>query len=151
MSPLIFATSLIALFSPVHAEECQLLLDSSQVLPIQLVLEDPAHLNALPDNAAAVACPRASLVPMPSDIRVLTEWGVAFGIIEDGPRSLWIWMEDGRLQVTVDDGELTPAEAAAVSEWLESSQAQVDAAFAGDHVRNGLETGPHQPVVVGVS
>lgn len=130
MSILIFAASLLAFSSPVHGEECRLLLSKSESVPIQLALDNPTRLNALPDDAEAVACPRPSLVPMPSDVRVLSEWGVAFGIIEDGPRSLWIWAAEGRLQIKVDDGELSSAEAAAVRDWLERSQTQFDAALA---------------------
>lgn len=130
MTIMIFAASLLALFSPVHGEECRLLLSKSESVPIQLALDNPTRLTTLPDDAAAVACPRTSLVPMQSDVRVLSEWGIAFGIIEDGPRSLWIWAADGRLQVKVDDGELSSAEAAAVRDWLERSQTQFDAALA---------------------
>lgn len=130
MAILIFAAGLLALSSPASSEECQLLLNKSQPVPIQLTLDSLTRLNTLPSDASAVACPRASLVPMQNDVRVLTEWGVAFGIVEDGPRSLWIWAADGRLQVKVDDGELTPTEAAAVRHWLERSQTLFDAALA---------------------
>jgi hypothetical protein len=129
MTSLMFAAIFLALSSPAHAEDCRLLSNKSQIAPIQLTLDGSAPLNTLPEDASAVACPRASLVPRQSDVRVLTEWGVALGLVESGPRTLWIYAADGRLKVTVDDGELTPAEAAAVRDWLEKSQTLFDAAL----------------------
>jgi len=67
---------------------------------------------------------------MANDVRVLIEWSVAFGIVEEGPRALWIWARAGRLQTTVDHGELSVAESAAVNAWLETAQARFDAALA---------------------
>lgn len=87
---------------------------------------DPA---ALPQGTNGVVCRRPSIVPRAEDVRVLTEWRVAFGITEDGPRALWIWARDRRLQTIVDHGALSVAERAAVDDWLAAAQARFDASL----------------------
>jgi hypothetical protein len=67
---------------------------------------------------------------MANDLRVLAELGVAFGIVEDGPRSLWLYTDGDRLQVQVDGGELRPSEATAVNDWLAVAQSRFGKALA---------------------
>ena len=61
-------------------------------------LDQETRLNPadLPERTFAVMCSRGCIVPRPSDVRVLSEWRVPFGIAEQGPRSLWISAEAGR-------------------------------------------------------
>jgi hypothetical protein len=100
----------------------------SSELVIDLTGEAPLDRAALPPGTIAIACPRASIVPRPQDIRILTELGVSFGLIEErGRRSLWIWSEDGLLRTEVDNGELSRVEAAAVSHWTASAQPRFEA------------------------
>lgn len=89
---------------------------------------DPA---LLPPGTSAIVCRRPSLVPLANDVRVLIEWRVAFAVSGDGPRMLWISARDGRLQITVDHGELNVAEAAAVDDWLKMAQARFAASLGG--------------------
>ena len=127
MVTLLLAAALLAPL-PLQPEYCQLVLTGGQTEPLALALDDPARLAPLPEGSTAIACPRASIVPIGNDLRVLTELGVAFGIIEEGPRSLWLYAADGRLQVQIDSGELSPPEAAAVSDWLARAQGRFDEA-----------------------
>jgi hypothetical protein len=84
----------------------------------------------LPLGASGIACPRDSIVPEPSDLRVLTELGVSFGVVDATGRSLWIWTRAGRLQIHVEHGELVAVERAAVDAWTVAAQRRFDAALA---------------------
>jgi hypothetical protein len=123
------------LVSPAQAEECQAGRTGAdgepQTTAIIVDLASSTRLDpaALPERTSAVACRRSSIVPMPDDVRVLIEWAVAFGIAEQGPRVLWIWARAGRLRFTVDHGELSIAERAAVDDWLKAAQARFAAAL----------------------
>ena len=123
--------------SPAHADQCvasPMNPDSNFQFPrVELDLGNRARLDRaqLPAGTAIVVCRRPSLVPQAGDLRVLLEWGVAFGIAEDeGPRSLWISSSAGRLEITVDNGELSAAEQAAVDAWLAGAQARFTAGLA---------------------
>lgn len=98
-----------------------------QTTPVVINFASEEPLNAaLPQGASGVACPRYSVVPLPEDIRVLTELGVSLGWMEEGGRSLWIWSQNGLLQITVDNGDLSPAEAAAVNRWSAVAQSRFE-------------------------
>jgi len=132
----VLAIALPALWtSPARAEECVASpMDAAsdfQFPRVTLDLGSGAKLDpaALPPGTAAILCPRPSLVPLADDIRVLLEWNVAFGILEPGQRMLWVSATAGRLQITVDDGELNAAEQAAVDAWVATSQARFTAAL----------------------
>jgi hypothetical protein len=84
----------------------------------------------LPQGASGIACPRASIVPEPADLRILTELGVSFGVVDPTGRSLWIWTRAGRLQIHVEHGELAGGERAAVDAWTVAAQGRFDAALA---------------------
>lgn len=130
---------IVALFassvSTAQAEECSAAwTDASGEAHIASIVINLASTNslgaaALPQRTSGVACPRASIVPLPNDVRVLIELGVSLGIMDEGGRALWIWARGGRLQTTIDNGELSPAEAAAVREWSEAAQARFDEAL----------------------
>lgn len=121
--------TLVAATNPsVHAENCVAgWIDAhgeSQTTPVVINFASEELLNAaaLPQGASSVACPRDSVVPLPEDIRVLTELGVSLGLVEEGGRSLWIWSQSGLLQTTVDNGDLSPAEVVAVNRWSAVTQ-----------------------------
>jgi hypothetical protein len=123
--------------TPAHADPCvsaPMNPDSNFQFPhFELDLGDGVRLDRarLPAGTAIVVCRRASLIPQPDDLRVLMEWNVAFGISEDrGPRSLWISATAGRLEITVDNGELSVAEQAAIDAWVAAAQARFSAALA---------------------
>ena len=124
------------LVTPAHAEECQTGWEDAAGAPqnraINIDFASLARLDraVLPEGTSGIACRRASIVPMPDDIRVLIEWGVSFGLLVEDGRSLWIWSRGGRLQSTVDNGELSAAESDGVNGWLEVAQARFDAALA---------------------
>jgi len=134
----------VVMNSPAHAEEC--VAGSTDVsgewryttIIVDLASDAGLDPSALPARTSAVMCPRSSILPMPGDIRVLIEWRVAFGIAEEGPRSLWISSTAGRLQVTIDDGELNASEQAALDDWVAVAQARFTAA-----IRRPGETGPN--------
>lgn len=136
ISVLLAAALFTFMVSPANAEECRAAWTGaggepqSTAIIVDLASRTRLDPAALPEGASAVMCPRSSIVPMPNDVRVLIEWGVAFGIAEEGPRALWIWAKAGRLRTTIDDGELSVAETAAVNDWLEAAQARFDAALA---------------------
>jgi hypothetical protein len=131
---LVLAAGAFFLAAPAQAEECRAastVADGEpQFTAIMVDTASPTRLDptALPHRTSAIACGRSSIVPAPDDVRILIEWAVSLGIVE-GPRSLWIWARAGRLQVTVDDGELSTAERTAVNAWLEAAQARFDAAL----------------------
>jgi hypothetical protein len=123
----------VAASSPADAEDC--VAASSRArgewhYPRIIVdLRSGARLDAaaLPEGTTAVMCPRPSIVPLPDDVRMLIEWGVAFGIA-NGPRNLWVSALHGRLEATVDDGELSASEQSAVDDWLATAQPRFTAA-----------------------
>lgn len=110
--------------SPAQAERCMAASMAAngepQYTQVVVDLDSETRLNPadLPERTVAVMCLRPSIVPMPNDVRVLSEWRVAFGIAEQGARALWISAEAGRIQIRVDDGELNARERAALDEWL---------------------------------
>ena len=110
------------------AEQCKVGSTAADGQPrytdISLDLASSAKLDpsVLPEGSSAVMCRRTSIVPRPEDVRVLSEWGVAFGIVEPGPRALWISVNAGIVEVTVDNGKLKASEKAAVKEWREAAQ-----------------------------
>src|SRR4029453_17186745 len=118
----------ILTISPAQADDCMAASPSETGgqtnTPINLDLASEARLDPalLPARASAVMCPHPSIVPRPGDERVLAEWRVAFGIKEPGPRALWISARAGTLQITVEGGELSATERAAVDRWLEAAQ-----------------------------
>lgn len=124
----------VAASSPADAEDCVAASARAggewHYPRIAVDLRSGARLDAavLPEAASAVMCPRPSIVPLPDDVRVLIEWGVAFGIA-NGPRNLWVSAFHGRLEVTVDDGELNASEQSAVDDWLATAQARFTAAL----------------------
>jgi len=133
----ILAAGLLAfLMSPAQAEQCRAGRSGAggepQFTLITVDLASGAKLDpaSLPPGTNGIVCRRASIVPRPEDVRVLIEWRVALGLTEDGPRALWIWARDGRLATTIDHGELSAAERAAVDAWLRDAQARFEAAAA---------------------
>ena len=78
--------------------------------------------EALPPGTSAMMCRRSTLVPQADDIRVLSELGVAFGIVAQGPRVLWISIRAGMVEVMVEHGRLNPSERAAVNSWRSDAQ-----------------------------
>jgi hypothetical protein len=100
--------------------------------PIDIDLASRTRLDAvaLPEGTNGIVCARASIVPRPEDVRVLIEWRVALGLTADGPRALWIWARDGRLETQVNHGDLSAAERAAVDDWLRTAQPRYQAALA---------------------
>lgn len=114
--------------SGAHAEACKVHSSSStsegQITTLDLDLAQPAKLNPhlLPDGTDSIMCLRPSIIPQPSDVRVITELGVSFGITEDGTRALWIYATAGQLRTRVDDGKLTRGERFQLKDWLKSAQ-----------------------------
>ena len=133
------AAAALCLFiaSPALAEEqCKVASKDAQgrllFTDISLDLAGGAELDpaALPERPYGVMCRRPSIVPLPGDERVLIEWGLSFGIVEDGPRALWIWARAGTLQFKIDDGKLNGREKAALKRWREAAQLRYRAALA---------------------
>ena len=128
----LLATALLASASPAPRADCLAAWTDAAGEPqstwVVLDLASPSELDpaALPERTSGIACPRASIVPLPEDIRVLGELGVSLGIIEEGGRTLWIWSQNGLLQTTVDDGELSAAEAADVNRWSAAAQTRFE-------------------------
>lgn len=123
---LILSAGIIASPSaPAHAERCMAgsrdANGASRYTPVVFDLDSAGRLDsgALPERTSAVMCARRSIVPRPNDIRVLSEWNVGFGIIEEGGRGrvLWISVDAGRVETRVERGELTAAERAAIEAW----------------------------------
>lgn len=116
---------LASLSAPAHAERCMAGSRDANGAPrntpvaVDLDSERRLDLGALPERTSAVMCARRSIVPRPNDIRVLSEWNVAFGIAEEGGRrrNLWISVSAGAVETRVEGGELSAAERAAVEEW----------------------------------
>lgn len=131
------ATSIAFLASPAYAERCMTASTSADGAPINtpilvdLASETRLDPAALPERTVAVMCPRRSIVPLPNDVRVLREWHVSFGIAEEGPRALWISARAGRLEITVDNGELNAEERAALNAWLEPANVRFLLEWAG--------------------
>ena len=125
----------LAASSPAYAEDCVAASTNGggewHYLPVHMDLGGGARLSpaTLPENTAAVTCPRQSIVPLPDDIRVLIEWGVDL-FIANGPRKLWISAYHGRVEATVHDGGLSAGERSAVDAWRASAQARYTAAVA---------------------
>ena len=99
---------------------------------VVLDLSSPARLDrsSFPEKSETIACARPSIVPDPDDVRVLIELSLAFGVVDEAGRSLWIYAEDGRLKTQLDDGKLSSAEKAGVKAWLEAAQLRFTAALA---------------------
>lgn len=136
------AVALLALAaSPARAERCQLLTTGSggepQFTTLEIDLDSGRALSpeTLPQGATALMCPRASIIPLAEDVRVLTAWGISFGIAEEGPRALWISARRGRLRTTVDHGRLSRVERAALDRWLRVAQLRFNEALRGDKQR----------------
>jgi hypothetical protein len=114
-----------SLSAPAHAGRCMAgsrdANGAPRQTPVVVDLDSERRLDpgALPERTSAVMCARRSIVPRPNDIRVLSEWNVAFGIAEEGGRrrNLWISVSAGRVETRVEGGELSAAERAAVEEW----------------------------------
>jgi hypothetical protein len=94
------------------------------ITSVALDLDGAGRLDphALPEGTNAILCRRAAIVPRPEDARVPSELGVAF-VVAEGERALWIRPRGGRLKASVEGGELSPEEAAAVDAWLKAAQA----------------------------
>lgn len=92
--------------------------------PITVDLDSgtPLDPEALPERTSAVMCPRPTLVPTAGDHRVLSEWGVSFGLRADDGRVLWLWARAARLRTRVD-GKLNAAEKKAARQWLDHANA----------------------------
>jgi hypothetical protein len=124
---LLVAASISFAASPAYAERCMAASTGADGEPVNtpvivdLASETRLDPAALPERTVGVMCPRSSIIPLTNDVRILSEWHVAFGIREEGPSSLWIGARAGRLEFTVDHGELTTREKAAVNEWLEAA------------------------------
>lgn len=123
--------------SPVlAAEQCKVASTGADGRPrftdISLDLEGGAELDpaALPERPSGVMCRRSSIVPRPGDERVLIEWGLSFGIVEDGPRALWIWARAGTLRFKIDNGRLNAREKVALKRWREAAQLRYRLALA---------------------
>jgi hypothetical protein len=104
---------------------------AKRTAPIIIDVNRTARLDAavLPKRTSGIACPRPSIIPLPADVRVVIELGVSFGIVDEAGRALWISARDGRLQTTIDGGELSSTEAAAVSHCSALAQARFDEAL----------------------
>ncbi|MEO8670227.1 MAG: hypothetical protein ABI411_02860 [Tahibacter sp.] len=85
---------------------------SSDVLPslkvVELTADDKAFVLPpdAPARVTAVTCGRASIVPAENDYKVLLA-GFPFSIIADD-RILWLELDNGQLQVSVKEGQLSP-------------------------------------------
>jgi hypothetical protein len=91
---------------------------------------EPLDRSALPDRTSGIVCPRASIVPLPDDVRVLSELGVSFGVMDEAGRSLWIWARAGRLRTMVRNGRLIRSESAALRRWSVIAQRRFAEALA---------------------
>ena len=118
------------------AEQCKVVSTGAdgqlKFTDISLDLAGGAELDpaALPERPSGVMCRRPSIVPRPGDERVLIEWGLSFGIAEEGPRALWIWARAGSLQFKIDNGKLNAREKAALKRWREAAQLRYRVALA---------------------
>ena len=121
--------------SGANAEDCVAGWENESGRPetqsVALDLSNPAKLERkyFPQSVESIVCARTSIVPLPADIRVLIELGVAFGVADGTGRSLWIYAENGLLKTELDDGKLSPTEKAGVKAWLNAAQVRVTAAL----------------------
>jgi hypothetical protein len=141
---ILVAIACSCLAAPVSAaaEECAVgftdARGEAQASPIKLDPAQKLDLATLPNGASGIMCRRPSIIPQPNDLRVLTELGLAFGIVDDARRSLWIYATAGRLQTRLDEGKLTATEEAQLDAWLIPAQARFERALAAknDHAED---------------
>ena len=119
----------VFLASPTRAGTCRAAWTEAdgtvQTAAITLDLASAQRLDpaTLPHGASAIMCLRSSIVPEPDDVRVLSELRIPFGIaVQEGPRTLWIYVEAGQVRYRVEHGDLSTAERAAANRWQEAAE-----------------------------
>jgi hypothetical protein len=124
---LIVATLSMTIMEAAASERCSASLraadGSVRVVELYSVEEAAPPLTLPPEasGAFAVICLRRTLYMSDKDYRVLTDLHLPFAF-SDGDRVVWLYVENLRLLMQLDDGELTKEEREAIESAIGRAQ-----------------------------